>query len=80
MTVQQAKEEIPNIDIFCSQCCDNCTANDWYCPSECDFLEKARKLDFDRIVKSFARNDGDFRKVCRYIMTTKLVLNNQSTK
>ncbi len=72
MTEQQAREEIPDIDTFCRICCDNCTSNDWYCPSDCEDLEKARKLDFDRIVKCYARHDGDLSKVARYIKTTKI--------
>ena len=72
MTEQQAREEISTIDDFCQCCCDSCTANDYYCPSECVVLQKARKLDFDRIVKCYAEHDGDLNKVCRYIRTTKI--------
>ena len=72
MTEQQAREDIPDIDSFCKWTCDCCQSNDWYCPSECETLEKARKLDFDRIVKCYAEHDGDLNKVCRYIRTTKI--------
>lgn len=43
--------------------------NDWYCPSDCDLLEEASKLDYDIILKAYARNDGDLNKVCRYLIT-----------
>lgn len=72
MTYEQALEEIGDINSFCKICCNYCQANDWYCPSECDFLEKARMLDFDRIVKSWAKNNGDYYKVFQYIKRAKL--------
>ena len=72
MTERQAREDIPDIDTFCKECCGNCTSNDWYCPSACKVLKKARKLDFDRIVKCYAEHDGDLNKVCRYIRNTKI--------
>lgn len=72
MTYEQALEELGDIDSFCRMCCNNCTSNDWYCPSECDDLEKARLLDFDRIVKCYAVHEGNLAKVFRYIKSTKL--------
>lgn len=73
MTIEEAREEIPDIDTFCRHCCNRCTTNDWYCPSDCNMLEKARKLDFDRILKCYARNDGDLNKVFRYIKRTPII-------
>lgn len=67
MTVDEARSEIHSIDCFCKNICNVCTANDWYCPSECDTLQKARRIDFESIVKSYARNEGDLSKVFRYI-------------
>ena len=72
MTEQKARDDIQDIDSFCKWVCDCCQNNDWYCPSECDVLQKARKLNFDRIVKCYARHDGDLDKVCNYIKTTKI--------
>lgn len=72
MTYEQAKEQIPDFEGFKSECCQNCTSNDWYCPSDCEMLEKVRKLDYDRILKCYAKHDGDLRKVERYIMGTKI--------
>ena len=73
LSLEQARYECGDIDSFCSQVCGCCTANDWYCPTECADLEKARRMDFDRIVKAYARNWGDLAKVMRYIKQAKAV-------
>lgn len=73
MTIEEAQEEIPDIDSFCLQCCDRCTGNDWYCPSECEILTKARKLDFARILKCYAQYCGDLSKVARYLKGTNVI-------
>lgn len=72
MTEEQARKEIPDIDSFCKWSCDCCQTNDWYCPTECDILLKARQLDFNRVVKCYARHRGDLEKVFRYIKATKI--------
>lgn len=72
MNNKEALEELVDIDYFCKHACDTCTANDWYCPSECEMLKKARKLDFDRIIKCYAKHNGDMCKVFRYIKNTKI--------
>ena len=66
MPIEEAREELGNIDSFCKQACINCN-NDWFCPSFCDTLEKAIKMDFELLVKCYARNDGDWAKIFRYI-------------
>lgn len=71
MTLEEAKQEIPNFKAFKNWCCTRCTANDWYCPSNCDLLDKAEKMNFEDIQKSYARNAGDDVKVCRYIKQKK---------
>lgn len=71
MTIAEAKQEIPNIDVFNRMVCNQCTANEWYCPTECNTLEKARHIDFERIVERYAHYDGDLQRVCRYIRQTK---------
>jgi len=71
ITLEEAKQDIPNIDTFCDAVCRACTSNDWYCTDYCDVLEKARTLDYKRILKAYARNYGDLDKVCRYIRRTK---------
>lgn len=72
MTIEEAKEYIPDFDVFRRAVCDSCTANDWYCPSDCEALVKAKKLDYDRILKCYARNDGELWKVIRYIRQARI--------
>lgn len=60
-----------DIETFCYGVCVSCTANDWFCPSYCEVLEKAHRIPFDRILKSYLRNDGDVWKVVRYIKRYK---------
>lgn len=72
MTIEQAKECIPNIKAFENEFCNSCVENDWYCTGRCHILEKARKLDFERILKSYARNDGDLRKVRRFLREVQI--------
>jgi hypothetical protein len=72
MTVEEAKKDLGDIDRFCRCVCDYCTANDWYCPTYCEMLEKARKIDFNRILKCYAKHEGDLMKVVRYIKATKI--------
>lgn len=72
MTYEQALNEIGDIDEFCITVCNEGCGFDLYCPTECPTLLKARELDFKQIIKSYARNDGDLNKVCRYINRTKL--------
>lgn len=74
MTLDEARKKLGNIDDFCKSACSVCTANDWYCPTECDTLRKARRMNFDRIIKSYARNDGDLSKVFRFIKEAKINL------
>lgn len=72
MTIEQAKELIPDFDSFCKETCDHCSANDWYCPSHCVTLNLARNMDFELIQKSYARNDGLIWKVIRYIRQARI--------
>lgn len=65
--------DIPDIDTFCKKACNSCGGpEDWYCPTECDVLEKARKMPWEKIQKCYTRHDGDLRKVFRYIKQYKL--------
>lgn len=72
MTEDEAREEIPDIYNFCYDFCTCGCGHEDYCPSECYVLEKARRLDFNRIIKCYARHDGDLQKVCRYIKEAKV--------
>lgn len=76
MTVEEAKAEIPDIDAFCHWGCINCNS-EWYCPTYCDLLEKARRIPFNRILECFARHESDPVKVFNYIKQTKERLRNE---
>lgn len=71
MTLKDAIEEIPTFKAFASEMCNCCTANDWYCPSYCEELEKASKIPFEIIQSKYAEYDGNLIKVNRYIKRTK---------
>jgi hypothetical protein len=72
MTLEEARDEVGTIDNFCYGMCVHCTANDWFCPSYCDILEKARRMPFEKLLKSYARNDGDPIRLWRYIKRYKV--------
>lgn len=67
MTLEEAKVELPNFDFFRRCVCDECTANDWYCPSDCESLVRAKRIPFEKIQIEFAKFDGELWKVMRYI-------------
>jgi hypothetical protein len=71
MRIEDAIEEMPDFECFRKESCDNCT-NDWYCPGDCDFLIKASKISFERLQKCYARNDGDWQKISRYVNRAKV--------
>lgn len=67
MTFEEAKEELIDMNNFRSLMCDVYCKHDYYCPTDCDVLEKANRMNFDRIIRSYARNDGDIVKVYNFI-------------
>ena len=67
MTREEVEEFIPTFEHFQQMVCGSCTGNDWYCPSLCADLEKAKKMKFERIQAAYQRNDGMIHKVMRYI-------------
>ena len=71
MTLEEAKKEISDIDRFCHAACIQCSS-EWFCPTYCEMLEKARKISYERLLKCYARNDGDWRKVFRYVNRTRI--------
>lgn len=73
MTIEEAKEYIPDFEAFRNEACTVCTANDWYCPfNVCDTLLKAGELDYNRILKCYARHDGEMYKVFRWIKQARI--------
>lgn len=71
MTIEEAKKDIPDFDSFRYQACFCCN-NEWYCPSYCDALEKAERMDFNRILKCYAQNGGEMYKVLRWLKRVKI--------
>lgn len=71
VTKEEAINEIPTFEIFAKVMCVGCNANDWYCPTYCDVLEKASRIPFEIIQEKFAEHDGDLFKITRYIKETK---------
>lgn len=71
MTIEEAREEIPCEEIFEAKMCAYC-GFDGYCPNRCYELLKFRKLDFERVVKCYARNGGEMHKVIRFIKDAKI--------
>ena len=72
MTIEEAKEYIPDFEAFRKEFCSVCVANDWYCPNVCNALLKASELDYNRILKCYARNDGEMWKVVRWIRQARI--------
>ena len=71
MTIEEAKQEIPDFNTFANEFCNVCTS-DTYCSFYCDTLKKAKNM-FDRVQQSYARYDGDIMKVDRYIKRAKTI-------
>lgn len=67
----QLMNEVQNIDMFCRAACESCKS-EWYCPNYCEWLEKARKMPFEKIQKAYVRNQGDMRDVYRYVKNYKM--------
>ena len=68
---EQTMSEFNNHDEFAERVCEGCVANDWYCPTECNFLEKARTYPIERINKAFEYCDEDMFKTCKLIQRWK---------
>ena len=71
MTIKEAKEYIPDFETFRKEVCATCT-EEWYCPCNCEELNKASRMDFNRILKCYARNDGEMYKVLRWIRQARI--------
>ena len=59
MTTQEVKEYYgATPEQFCRTLCNNCTSNDWYCPTLCSELEWVMR-NFEKAVERMAKLDGD---------------------
>ena len=65
------EDKFENINKFCSFLCNHCDT-DGYCPTDCDLLEKARKMPFDKINDKWVEYNGDIQKIARYIKQYRL--------
>ncbi len=65
------EDKFENIEQFCAFVCNHCDADN-YCPTECDLLEKARKMPFEKINNKWLEYNGDIHKIARYIKQYKL--------
>lgn len=91
MTIEEAKEYIPDFEAFCKEACDNCGEAGYcprycedlcetcvncgeaeYCHLYCEDLCKAARMDFNRILKCYARNDGEMYKVLRWLKQARI--------
>ena len=60
MAREEAKDQFgDNADTMCRILCGYCTANDWYCPSDCDFIAWVRR-NYDKAIERMAKLDGDY--------------------
>lgn len=66
MTLEEAKQEIPDLKTYFSMDCEDCQ-NDYYCPSECNHQIKARRLGINKIQSAYARYNGDLYEVANYV-------------
>lgn len=71
MTIEEAKEYMPDFDSFCKEACATCE-HEYYCPQCCEDLRKAERMDFNRILKCYARNGGEMYKVLRWLKQARI--------
>lgn len=71
MTIEEAKEYIPDFEAFCKEVCDNCGVY-FYCRIYCNLLRKAERMDFNRILKCYARHDGEMYRVLRWLKHARI--------
>ncbi len=66
------EERFETIDRFCDFVCYSACSCEDFCPTECELLEKARKMPLEKINDKWIEHDGDIRKVARYIKNYKI--------
>lgn len=65
------EDKFVNIKQFCSFICNHCDA-DGYCLTDCEYLEKARKIPFEKINNMWVEYNGDIQKIAGYIKRYRL--------
>lgn len=71
MTIEEAKEHIPDFEAFSKKVCDNCEHN-YYCHQRCEDLRKAERMNFNRILKCYAQYDGERYGVLRWLKHARI--------
>lgn len=71
MTIEEAKEYIPDFEAYCKEACNTCK-HEYYCPQLCEELCKAERIDFNRILNCYARHDGEMYKVLRWLKQARV--------
>lgn len=66
------EEKFETIDNFCAYVCSGACKEEWFCPTECELLQKARKMPLKKINTKWIEHDGDIRKVARYIKNYRI--------
>jgi hypothetical protein len=65
MTIEEAKEIMPDINWIFKNICHTCSNID-EC-ANCKLHKKASRIGYDNIIECFAKTDGNMKKVLRYI-------------
>jgi hypothetical protein len=71
MTVLEARNDIQNIEQLCNRICCNCPVDELFCPTPCIELEKAIRMPFEKLLRCYARSNGDLKEVLKYICRYK---------
>ena len=74
MTIEEAREQIPHFGTFRRMVCSDCpfTTKKFCLWHDCDEMNKARAMDFNRILKCYARHDGEMHKVLRWLKQARI--------
>lgn len=71
MTIKEINEEYGDTsDSLCKFICQQCTANDWYCPTYCATCEWV-KNNYTKAIERLAKLDGDLYEFCKRVRTWK---------
>ncbi len=65
MTIEEAREAMPDIEYVLKNICHICSNVD-LCKN-CKMHKKANRIGYERILAYYARNEGNMKKVLRYI-------------
>ena len=55
---------------LCKAICDDCTANDWYCPTPCKTCGWVQR-NYEKAVERLMKLDGDLYEFCKRVKRWK---------